>query len=71
MVAGAILYLITFLTAKEQVQRDVPSVSLRQSFSTLKTNRPLIMLCISSLLFLTGMIAAQTRRRLLRPRRPR
>src|SRR3954469_16508386 len=60
VLVGAILYLITFLTAKEQVQRDVPSVSLRQSFSTLKTNRPLIMLCVSSLLFLTGMIAAQT-----------
>jgi len=60
VLVGAILYLFTFLTAREQVQRDVPSVSLRQSFSTLKTNRPLIMLCVSSLMFLTGMIAAQT-----------
>src|SRR3954447_11258500 len=60
VVVGAMLYLFTFLTAKEQVQRDVPSVSLRQSFSTLKTNRPLILLCVSSLLFLTGMIAAST-----------
>ena len=31
------LYLFTFLTAREQVQRDVPHVSLRQSFATLKT----------------------------------
>jgi glucuronide carrier protein len=60
VVVGAVLYLFTFFTAKEQVQRDVSSVSLRQSFSTLKTNRPLIMLCVSSLLFLTGMIAAST-----------
>jgi glucuronide carrier protein len=60
VVVGAALYLFTFLTAKEQVQRDVPSVSLRQSFATLRTNRPLIMLCVSSLLFLTGMIAAST-----------
>ena len=60
VVVGAVLYLFTFLTAKEQVQRDVPSVSLRQSFSTLKTNRPLIMLCVSSLMFLTGMIAVST-----------
>jgi glucuronide carrier protein len=60
VVVGAVLYLFTFLTAKEQVQRDVPQVSLRQSFATLKTNRPLIMLCVSSLLFLTGMIAAST-----------
>jgi glucuronide carrier protein len=60
VVVGAVLYLFTFLTAKEQVQRDVPQVSLRQSFATLKTNRPLIMLCVSSLMFLTGMIAAST-----------
>jgi glucuronide carrier protein len=60
VVVGAALYLLTFVTAKEQVQRDVPQVSLRQSFATLKTNRPLIMLCVSSLLFLTGMIAAST-----------
>jgi len=60
VVVGAALYLLTFFTAKEQVQRDVPRVSLRQSFATLKTNRPLILLCVSSLLFLTGMIAAST-----------
>jgi glucuronide carrier protein len=35
-------------------------VSLRQSLATLRTNRPLILLCVSSLLFLTGMIAAST-----------
>jgi glucuronide carrier protein len=55
-----VLYLFTFLTAREQVQRDVPVVSIRQSFATLRTNRPLIMLCVSSLLFLTGMIVAST-----------
>ena len=60
VIVGAALYLFTFLTAKEQVPRDVPQVSLRQSFATLKTNRPLIMLCVSSLMFLTGMIAAST-----------
>ena len=60
VVLGAGLYLFTFFTAREQVQRDVPSVSLRQSLATLRTNRPLIMLCVSSLLFLTGMIAAST-----------
>ena len=60
VVLGTALYLITFFTAREQVQRDVPNVSLRQSLATLRTNRPLIMLCGSSLLFLTGMIAAST-----------
>jgi glucuronide carrier protein len=60
VVVGAALYLLTFVTAKEQVQRDVAQVSLRQSFATARANRPLIMLCVSSLLFLTGMIAAST-----------
>jgi len=60
VVVGAALYLFTFLTAKEQVQRDFPNVSLRQSFATMRTNRPLIMLCVSGLMFLTGMIAAST-----------
>jgi glucuronide carrier protein len=60
VVVGAALYLLTFVTAREQVQRDVPRVSLRQSFATLRTNRPLILLCLSSLLFLTGMIAVST-----------
>jgi glucuronide carrier protein len=57
---GAVLYLTTFLTAREQVERDVPNVSLRQSLATLGHNRPLFMLCVSSLMFLTGMTAAST-----------
>ena len=60
VVVGFALYLVTFLTAKEQVQRDVPKVSARQTIDTLKQNRPLVMLCVSSLLFLTGMFALQT-----------
>jgi glucuronide carrier protein len=57
---GFALYLLTFLTAKEQVQRDVPKVSARQTVDTLKQNKPLLMLCLSSLMFLTGMFALQT-----------
>lgn len=57
---GFALYLFTFLTAKEQVQRDVPKVSARQTVDTLKQNKPLLMLCLSSLMFLTGMFALQT-----------
>jgi glucuronide carrier protein len=57
---GFTLYLFAFLTAKEQVQRDVPKVSARQTIDTLKQNRPLLMLCLSSLAFLTGMFALQT-----------
>jgi glucuronide carrier protein len=59
-VVGFALYLFTFFTAREQVQRDIPKVSARQTFDTLKQNKPLLMLCLSSLAFLTGMFALQT-----------
>ncbi|GAA4028741.1 glucuronide transporter [Arthrobacter methylotrophus] len=57
VVIGAALYFFTFLTAKERVHRSVPKVSFKQSMETLKTNRPLLMLCLSSFLFLTGYMA--------------
>jgi glucuronide carrier protein len=57
VVIGAALYFFTFLTAKERVHRSVPKVSFKQSMATLKTNRPLLMLCLSSFLFLTGYLA--------------
>jgi glucuronide carrier protein len=60
VVVGAALYLFTFFTAKEQVERDVPKVGLRETVTTLRQNRPLVMLCLSSLMFLTGMFALQT-----------
>jgi glucuronide carrier protein len=59
-VVGLALYLFLFATAREAVQRDVPSVSGRQSFTTLKGNKPLIMLCLSSLAFLTALFSLQT-----------
>jgi glucuronide carrier protein len=57
---GFLLYLFTFVTAVEQVPRDVPKVSVRQTFDTVKQNRPLGMLCLSSLMFLVGMFTLQT-----------
>ncbi|MCT9870544.1 glucuronide transporter [Paenarthrobacter aurescens] len=57
VVIGAALYFFTVLTAKERVHRSVPNVSFKQSMDTLKTNRPLLMLCLSSFLFLTGYMA--------------
>ncbi|MBT1003416.1 glucuronide transporter [Paenarthrobacter sp. DKR-5] len=59
-VVGAGLYLFTVLTARERVQRDVPKVTLKQSLDTLKGNKPLLLLCVSSFLFLTGMLAVST-----------
>ena len=60
VVVGTALYLFTAFTAKERVVRDVTKVSLKQSINTLKGNRPLLMLCISSFIFLTGMLALST-----------
>jgi glucuronide carrier protein len=60
VVLGIGLYGILFRTSKENVQRDVAKVSLRQSLGTLKGNRPLLMLCLSALSFLTGMFTLQT-----------
>jgi glucuronide carrier protein len=60
VVVGMALYLFLFKTAREVVQRDVAHVSLRQSLGTLKRNRPLLMLCLSALAFLTAMFSLQT-----------
>jgi glucuronide carrier protein len=59
-VIGFGLYMFLFATSRETVQRDVASVSMRQSFNTLKRNRPLVMLCLSSLAFLTALFSLQT-----------
>ncbi|UQU61278.1 glucuronide transporter [Couchioplanes caeruleus] len=59
-VIGLALYLFLFSTAREAVQRDVAQVSARQSFGTLRGNKPLIMLCLSSLAFLTALFSLQT-----------
>lgn len=57
---GMALYLFTVFTTKERVYRKVHHVTTKQSFATLKGNKPLLMLCISSLLMLTGMISMST-----------
>jgi len=60
VVVGVALYLFLFATSRETVQRDVASVSMRQSFATLRHNRPLVMLCLASLAFLTALFSLQT-----------
>jgi len=42
------------------IGRDVAKVSLRASFDMMRHKRPLVLLCASSLLFLTGMFSIQT-----------
>jgi glucuronide carrier protein len=53
-VLGSLLFLATFATAKETVFREVPQVTLRQTWETLKQNGPLVRLCSSSLFYLVG-----------------
>ncbi len=59
-VVGLALYLFLFVTSRETVQRDVAHVSGKQSVATLKGNKPLIMLCVASLAFLTALFSLQT-----------
>ncbi len=60
VVVGGALYLFTGFTAIEQVQRDSPRVSMRDTVRSLRRNRPLLMLCLSSLSFLTAFLAMAT-----------
>ncbi len=60
VVIGMVLYVFTFATAKERVQRDVEKASLRQAWDTVKKNKPLLRLGLSSILFLCGMFALET-----------
>jgi glucuronide carrier protein len=59
-VVGFALYLFTFFTSREQVERGGETAGLRETLGMLRRNRPLIVLCLSCLLFLTGMFAMQT-----------
>jgi glucuronide carrier protein len=54
MVIGAVLFMITFLTAKETVYREVAKVSLKQTMQTVRQNSPLLRLCTSSFFYLTA-----------------
>jgi glucuronide carrier protein len=59
-VIGYALYLWCFAVSRETVQRDPAPVSLRDTASMVRHNRPLVLLCGSAVLFLTGMFAIQT-----------
>ena len=51
---GMALFMTTFFTAKEVVQRDVARVSFKQTMQTVAKNGPLARLCCSSLMYLTA-----------------
>lgn len=54
LVIGTILFMTTFVTARETVIREVAQVSFKQTIQTVTKNGPLARLCLSSLFYLTG-----------------
>lgn len=59
-VVGLALYLVTFATSRETVARSPEKVDLPDTVRMLRTNRPLLTLCASTLLLLSGMFSLQT-----------
>lgn len=57
---GAALYAITFFTTKETVYRSPAPVTTKASLRILATNRPLILLCVSSVLLLVAQLSKST-----------
>ena len=57
---GLALYVGLFATSREAVARDAAPVSLRQSVDAIRHNRPLLLLCLSALVVLTGLFIMQT-----------
>jgi glucuronide carrier protein len=54
---GSALYAFTGAACAEQVPGSVPRITLSQSMAALKANSPLVILCVSSVLFVTGTSA--------------
>jgi glucuronide carrier protein len=54
------LYAFCLAASRDTVERDMAQVSLRDPVAMMRHNRPLVLLCTSSLLFLTAMFSLQT-----------
>ena len=59
-VSGLALYLWCFATSREAVDRELAEVGVRDTAAMIRQNRPLVLLCASALLFLTGMFSMST-----------
>jgi glucuronide carrier protein len=57
---GLVLYVVCFATTREAVERPAERANLRETIDMMRHNRPLVLLCASSLLFLTGMFSLST-----------
>ncbi len=58
-VIGYALYLLCFFNCKEQVAHESKPVSVKETIDTVRQNRPLLILCVSNLIFLTGIFGLQ------------
>lgn len=57
VVLGGLCFLMVFLNCKEQVVRTEATTTIKDTINTLKLNKPLQILCLSSLFYLTGVYA--------------
>ena len=57
---GLACYLATFFTAKERIRQAEEPTGLGETLGLLRRNRPLVLLCLSSVAFLIGMFSLQT-----------
>jgi glucuronide carrier protein len=58
-VVGYALYLFCFSSCKEQVAHESKPVTIKETIDTVRQNRPLLILCVSNLIFLTGIFGLQ------------
>jgi glucuronide carrier protein len=58
-VIGYALYLFCFFSCKEQVAHESKPVTIKETIDTVRQNRPLLILCVSNLVFLTGVFGLQ------------
>ncbi len=58
-VVGYALYLFCFSSCKEQVFHEAKPVTVKETVATVRQNRPLLILCVSNLVFLTGVFGLQ------------
>jgi glucuronide carrier protein len=59
-VIGTALYLWTFMTSRERVAHSGQTLTLRETFASVKRNKALLVLCGSSVVFLIGWFSLQT-----------
>jgi glucuronide carrier protein len=57
IVVGSAAYLVTFFLCREKVVRTQPRVSVKETWDTLRHNRPLAYLCSASFFYLIGLFA--------------